>query len=384
MILDPYNFKAVVTRVNIDRKNDLNSIPGSIDCLPDPPRMALPNTRIVAPVYTQTFSYGTPVQSQQSNNFLSGIGNPGIAASLAHAGFWHMPNVGDIGVVGFLNGYADYAVWYGSLMPSIGTPNVLPPAGPASPGDQNTAVRFQRQDAIWFHETGSFIRFRNKAIQANSVTTNNVESSRYVWDGLTLIPDITIQHGSGTNLNITQNLSGSNPPTPANPLQTQLTLTYVSNGKDPQQVLTIDPYENVTWKVLGNIILGIATNPAQLAVNADGTIVASDAFNNTFVMNNSGVTITTNGTANTLGISSDSSQIAITNNNPGGNILISAGSGGNVYLNGSSHPVTFADLLATVFNSHTHAGVTTGPGTSGPPTTPITTSQIGSSSVFSD
>ncbi len=404
MNLELFNFKAVVTRINLDRRNDLNRIPGTIDCLPDAPRIELRNVRLISPLYTQTFSYSSALQAQQANNFTAQIINPGLLTSLAQAGFWHMPNIGDIGVVGFLNGYADYAVWYGSLMPSL-DPRINPPAGPDFYENGNNlstnntqyssstivaseqASPFRRQDAIWFHETGSFLRFRNRAVEVKTFTdSSGTTTPRNFWDGKTLIPEVTLQHGSGTNLTITQELATptTNPPTPAVPNLTTLTLTFVSNGV-VQKVLQIDPNENMTWNVLGNVILQTIANPNFTGIDTNGDILFADAFGNKMQMTSAGITVITNGTTNSITFSSDGSGAKITaNNSP----LYLMGNG-SVYLNtnSNSHPVPFGDVLLsilTLLNGHTHL-YNPGPGTptpTGPNTPSFTTTGLNSSSVF--
>lgn len=50
---------------------------------------------------------------------------------------------------------------------------------------------------------------------------------------------------------------------------------------------------------------------------------------------------------------------------------------------GTQHPLVFADALATWLNSHTHSGVTTGSGDSGPPVTPVVQASIESGALTS-
>ncbi|MDE2589915.1 MAG: hypothetical protein KGL95_09665 [Patescibacteria group bacterium] len=290
--------------------------------------MPLRNVRMLVPNSTLAYSY----TSNNKQTLFNELKTLQVSTPLANAGFWHMPNVGDFVVVGFLNGYPDLGICHGFLLPTH-DPRINLPADPNDTfvGSDGKTYRagFNRQDAIWYHETGSFIRFRNLAVKRVFRTgINNILEWDYTWDGKTLQPELTIQHASGSGFVMTEDANG------------KVATTFNQQNEDGTQTIgiTFDSSGNATFGSLGNMLIQAVLTSSTVFTDTQGDIYFSDNFKNILKMDSKGFTFESPSvgkfTINSQNITANASVITLGT--------------------AAQNAIVLSPFLTNYYNTHTH------------------------------
>lgn len=222
MIQDANIFKAIVDRVNLADDPSLNVFKGTIDCHSEIPRMAYRNVRVLSP-------HASTVYTTDPNN-------PKRLVAV-QSGFVHLPNKGDLVICAFVNGYPDYPICMGSLYEAANLTQAIPQPEQATPtgvaGDTSFPPLFQRQDGLWMHESGAYIRMRNNGITPQGAYVN------------TVIPEITFHHSNGTDLTMTEDANGN-----VSVVLSAPNTTIVAGARNDASVAFVDPSDPTPAKTI--------------------------------------------------------------------------------------------------------------------------------------
>ena len=170
---DPALFVAKVIGVRLaDEYDDTGNVvfgAGTIDVLPLTHRHGIRGVRMVVP-------------------------NTAHLRGEARGWYW-LPHYGDLVIVGYLeNGYPDYPVCFGAIQ----NPTYNPPPEAALSDNQ---IQYQMYDMVMQHETGSYIRFRNK--------NQPYQDSTGTWqEPSTDLSQIVIKHKAGDEFKIDEDSVG--------------------------------------------------------------------------------------------------------------------------------------------------------------------------------
>lgn len=170
-------FLGIVTRVNLSTTS-LSRTAGTIDCECPHMRFPLMNVRVLSPTYS---SY----REKEGDQFIQ-----------HQAGFTHLPSVGDYVVLEFLDDIQTNAVCLGSIFNIDRNKGVALVALDQANSLKPIPEHHQKQDALWKHESGSFIRMRNLEVTVNaegeSIVTGACRS------------EMLVQHRTGAKIAITE------------------------------------------------------------------------------------------------------------------------------------------------------------------------------------
>ena len=190
---------------------------GTIDVMPPAHRMGIKGVRVLGP------------------NTAHIKGNP--------RGFYWLPNIGDWVVCGYLEGYPDHAICFGAIF----NPGITPPPQAALSIDGKT---LQMWDIVLQHQTGSYLRFRNRKQPYKDSTGNWVEP---VYD----LSEITINHDAGDTFQINEVTLG----------KTQFTYTHNSGAQ-----FKIDQNGNITLKPASGKLIKVGSD------SSSESLVLGDSF----------------------------------------------------------------------------------------------------------